>query len=177
MDVPRIEETLGFDRVRKLISDRCSSFYAVRRVEEETFSTDPKEIARRLALTDEMRLIAMFEDSFPTSGYIDCLEFLVPLENSGTLDVLSLGKLGTMLTTLRRLIHFFGGIRDGVYPNLKRMMAPVNAFPEVTRRIDLILDRHGAVKDTASDELYRIRKEIAEKRPRNLRHRHCRQGG
>ena len=163
MDFPRIEEKLGFDRIRKLISDRCSSFYAVRRVEEETFSTSPKEIARRLILTDEMRLIAMFEDSFPTSGYIDCLEFLVPLEKSGSLDVLSLGKLGTMLTTLRRLIHFFGGIRDGVYPNLKRMMAPVNAFPEVTRRIDLILDRHGAVKDTASDALYNIRKEIADK--------------
>ena len=163
MDFPRIEEKLGFDRVRRLIADRCSSFYAVRRVEGETFSTDPKEIARRLALTDEMRLIVMFEDTFPTSGYIDCLEFLVPLEKSGTLDVLSLGKLGTMLTTLRRLIHFFGGIKDGVYPYLKRMMAPVNAFPEVTRRIDLILDRHGAVKDTASDELYRIRKEIAER--------------
>ena len=163
MDFPRIEEKLGFDRIRKLISDRCSSSYAVRRVEEETFSTKAEEIARRLVLTDEMRLIAMFEDNFPTSGYIDCLDFLVPLEKSGSLDVLSLGKLGTMLTTLRRLIHFFGGIKDGVYPNLKRMMAPVNAFPEVSRRIDLILDRHGAVKDTASDALYNIRKEIADK--------------
>ncbi len=163
MDFVRTEAKLGFDRVRKLISDRCSTEYAVRRVEEETFSTDPAEISRRLVLTDEMRLIAMFEDTFPTSGYIDCLGFLAPLEKSGSLDVLSLGKLGTMLGTLRRLIHFFSGIKDGVYPNLKRMVAPVNSFPEVSRRIDLILDRHGAVKDTASDELYAIRKEILEK--------------
>ena len=163
MDIPKIEAKLGFDRVRKMISDRCSTAYAAARVEREQFSCDEREIARRLSLTDEMRLVAMFEDTFPTSGYIDCIPFLAPLEKSGAIDVLSLGKLSTMLVTLRRLIHFFGGIKDGVYPGLKRMVAPFNSFPEVQRRIELILDRHGAVKDTASDELYAIRKEIAEK--------------
>ena len=163
MDFSRIEQKLGFDRIRGLISDRCSTEYAASRVEEESFSTDPREISRRLLLTDEMRLIAMFEDSFPTSGYIDCLGFLEPLAKSGSIDVLSLGKLETMLQTLRRILHFFSGVKDGVYPNLKRMVAPYNAFPEVARRIELILDRHGAVKDTASDELYDIRKSISEK--------------
>ena len=163
MEADRLEEKLGFDRIRTLIANRCSTEYAATRVEEETFSTDPREISRRLLLTDEMRLIAMFEDNFPTSGYIDCIGFLEPLEKSGTIDVLSLGKLATMLQTLRRILHFFSGIKDGVYPNLKRLVAPYNSFPEVTRRIELILDRHGAVKDTASDELYTIRKSIAEK--------------
>ena len=36
-------------------------------------------------------------------------------------------------------------------------------FPEVQRRIDTILDRYGEVKDTASDELYSIRKSLREK--------------
>ena len=110
MDVARIESKLGFDQIRSLISDRCSTEYASERVGRESFSTDPSEIRRRLILTDEMRLIAMFEDSFPTSGYIDCLGFLTPLEKSGTLDVLSLGKLKTMLETLRKIIHFFGSV-------------------------------------------------------------------
>ncbi len=160
----RLEGKLGFDRVRTFVADRCSTEYAVARVTEETFSNDPKVIGERLALTDEMRLIVMFEENFPTNGYIDCLDFLMPLENTGyTIDILSLGKLRTMVETVRRLTNFFTSIKDGVYPNLKRMSAPVLSFPEVQRRIDLILDKFGDIKDTASDRLLEIRRTIKAK--------------
>ncbi len=160
----RLESKLGFDRVRTFVADRCSTEYAVTRVTEETFSNDPKVIGERLALTDEMRLIVMFEENFPTNGYIDCLDFLKPLENTGyTIDLLSLGKLRTMVETVRKLTNFFMSIKDGVYPNLKRMSAPVMSFPEVQRRIDTILDKFGDVKDTASDKLLEIRRAIKTK--------------
>ncbi len=159
-----LETKLGFDRVRKSISDRCSTDYAVQRVAEEGFSTDAAEIRKRLLLTDEMRLIVMFEESFPANGYIDCVGFLRILEASGSnIDLLSLGKLRTMLETLRKILAFFAGIKDGVYPNLKRMTSRVVIFPEVQRRIDTILDKYGNVKDTASDTLYDIRKSLKEK--------------
>lgn len=157
----RLEQKLGFDRIRKMISDRCSTEYASERVAAETFSTEKGEIRRRLLLTDEMRLIMMFEDSFPGSGFIDCIGFLKHLENpSSNIDLISLRKLKTMLETLGKAIRFFEGIKDGVYPNLKKMSAPILGFPEVQRRIDGILDRFGEVKDTASDELYSIRRAL-----------------
>lgn len=160
----RLEGKLGFDRVRTFVADRCSTEYAVTRVTEERFSDDPKVIRERLALTDEMRLIVMFEENFPTNGYIDCLDFLKPLEKTGyTIDFLSLGKLRTMVETVRKLTNFFMSIKDGVYPNLKRMSAPVLSFPEVQRRIDQILDKFGDVKDTASDKLLEIRRAIKTK--------------
>ncbi|MBQ2222601.1 MAG: endonuclease MutS2, partial [Bacteroidales bacterium] len=160
----RLEEKLGFDKVRALLSGRCSTDYALQRIAEETFSTKATEIRKRLLLTDEMRLIAMFEETFPTTGYIDALPFLVPLEKDGSsIDLLSLGKLKTLLDTVRRLVHFFSSIKDGIYPNLKRFSAKVMTFPEVLRRIDTILDKFGEVKDTASDELYAIRKSIRDK--------------
>ncbi|MBQ6186181.1 MAG: Smr/MutS family protein [Bacteroidales bacterium] len=160
----RLESKLGFDKVRTMISDRCSTEYAVGRVAEETFSTDPKTIGLRLALTDEMRLIMMFEESFPTNGYIDCLDFLKPLDNPGwNIDLGSLGKLRTMVETVRRLTNFFMSIKDGIYPNLKKMSAPVLSFPEVQRRIDVILDKYGDVKDTASDNLLQIRRSLKSK--------------
>ena len=65
----RLEAKLGFDKVRTAIQDRCSTDYAVARVENEDFCTSGEEIHRRHLLTDEMRLILMFEDNFPTSGY------------------------------------------------------------------------------------------------------------
>lgn len=160
----RLEGKLGFDRVRTFVADRCSTEYAVTRVTEERFSNDPKVIRERLALTDEMRLIVMFEENFPTNGYIDCLDFLKPLEKTGyTIDILPLGKLRTMVETVRKLTNFFMSIKDGVYPNLKRMSAPVLSFPEVQRRIDQILDKFGDVKDTASDKLLEIRRAIKTK--------------
>lgn len=164
MPTDRIEHILGFDRIRKIISDRCSTEYAVERTAAETFSANEKEIRRRLLLTDEMRLIVMFEESFPSNGYIDCVGFLQMLENSSAnIDLTSLGKLRTMLETLRKVSMFFSNIKDGVYPNLKRMVAQIALFPEVQQRIDSILDKFGNVKDTASDGLYDIRRQLKEK--------------
>ncbi len=160
----RLEQKIGFDRIRKIISDRCSTAYAAERTATETFSDNPAHIRKRLLLTDEMRLIMMFEDSFPSGGFIDCIDFLKPLERSSSaIDLLSLRKLKTMLETLRKVTSFFESVKDGVYPNLKRMSSHILNFPEVQRRIEIILDRYGDVKDTASDELYNIRKSLREK--------------
>ena len=160
----RLEQKIGFDRIRQIISDRCSTAYAAERTATETFSTKESQIRKRLLLTDEMRLIMMFEDGFPSGGFIDCIDFLKPLENpSSAIDLVSLRKLRTMLETLRQVTSFFEGIKDGVYPNLKRMSAHVMNFPDVQRRIDSIMDRYGDVKDTASDTLYEIRKSLREK--------------
>lgn len=164
MTEERIEAILGFDRVRKIISDRCSTEYATARTAEENFSTDAREIRQRILLTDEMRMIVMFEESFPSNGYIDCVRFLEILSNEGSnIDLVSLGKLKTMLETLRRITLFFSNIKDGIYPNLKKMVSSIVLFPEVQQRIDTILDKFGNVKDTASDELYDIRRKLKDK--------------
>ena len=160
----RLEQKIGFDRIRQIISDKCSTVYATERAASETFSTKASQIRKRLLLTDEMRLIMMFEDGFPSGGFIDCIDFLKPLEStSAAIDLLSLRKLKTMLETLRKVTNFFEDIKDGVYPNLKRMSAPIMGFPEVQRRIESIIDRYGDVKDTASDALYEIRKSLRDR--------------
>ena len=159
----RLEAKLGFDKVRAAIAARCSTEYAATRVEEEEFSTDGAQIHRRHLVTDEMRPLLMFEENFPTSGYIDAIPFLEPIGKNASIDLLSLGKLRTLLDTLRRTLHFFHTVKEGIYPNLQHMAAGVSAPAEVISRIDSILDRHGEMKDTASDELYKIRRSIKDK--------------
>lgn len=160
----RLEAKLGFDKVRETISNRCQTEYAADRVAGEEFSTDPSEIARRLQLTDEMRLVLMFEDNFPTTGYIDSLPFLEPLLKEGfSLDKFSLAKLGSLLELSRKTSQFFISIKDGVYPELKRLTSKMVSFPEVRRRIESILDKYGEIKDSASDELLHIRQELRAK--------------
>jgi len=160
----KIETKIGFDKIREDIGAHCLSMYAAERVRSEEVSTDENTIRQRLAITDEMRLVMMFEDSFPTTGYIDALDFLKPLERVGAvIDIPSLAKLKTLCDTVRGLLHFFGSIKEGVYPCLQALAAPVRSFPEVHRRIDGILDKYGEIKDSASDALLSIRSELKSK--------------
>ncbi len=160
----RLEAKIGFDKIREIISNRCQTEYATRRVAQEEFSSDENTIKERLALTDEMRLIVMFEDNFPVTGYIDALPFLKPLEKTGSsIDVASLGKLSTLLEISRKINAFFSSIKDGVYPLLKKRAKYINTYPEIRRRIEGILDKYGDIKDSASPELLHIRTELRNK--------------
>lgn len=159
-----LEQKLGFDRVREMVCGRCQSEFASELARNETFSNNEYEIRHRLLLTDEMRLILMFEDNFPTGGYIDSLEFLMPLEQAdSSLDLLSMRKLGTMLDTLSKLVWFFDKSQSGVYPNLKKMTSTISTFPLISHKIETILDRYGNIRDNASEQLASIRRELAAK--------------
>ena len=160
----KIESKLAFDKIRESVAARCSTGYARERAENELVSVEPAEIERRLGLADEMRVILMFETSFPTSGYPDCIPFLIPLRSSlSHIDLPSLVLLRGALDTLRKILGFFDGCKEGQYPLLRDMASAVLSFPEILRRIDEILDKYGEVRDNASQELYSIRRAIRDK--------------
>ncbi len=160
----KIESKLGFDRIREFISARCSTEYARGRVADEEITTFRETIRLRLGLTDEMRVIMMFESSFPSSGFVDAIPFLAPLRGSTSyIDLYSLGQLRASLDLLRKLLHFFDNCEAGKYPLLREMSGGILSFPEVLRRIDHILDKFGEVRDNASEELVIIRRSIREK--------------
>ena len=160
----RLESKLGFDKIRRDIQNRCATDYAADKVASELFCTDAAEIRRRLDLTDEMRLVLMFEENFPTTGYIDSIGFLEALLRAGSsISATNLAKLKTLTDTTRKITVFFSSVKDEVYPNLKNFSKSVRTYPEVTRRIENILDRHGEIKDSASDELFGIRRSLREK--------------
>lgn len=157
----RLEEKIGFDRIRGKIGNYCQTDYALAKCAEEEFLTEKSAIEYKLKITDEMRLILMFEDEFPLSGYIDAIEFLKPLETpSYSIDLQNLRKLRTLTTTLRKVVGFFDDDKKDIYPLLCDMSRSVFVFPEVQRRIDIILDRYGEVRDNASLELLNIRKSL-----------------
>ena len=159
-----LEQKIGFDKVREKISAKCATQYAARKVAAEQMSRDGAEIMFRLRLTDEMRLICLFEDSFPAGGYLDTKEFLLPLQGEGTtIDLPSLRLLRTSLDTLRRILAFFQDCKDDLYPTLRQISASVGYEPEIARRIEHILDRTGDVRDNASPALGEIRRSLKAK--------------
>lgn len=160
----KIEQKLGFEKIREQLMLRCSTNYAKERVKNEKVSHNAQTITKRLVLTDEMRLICMFESGFPQNGFIDSIEFLKPLEieySSITLE--NMNKLYTFVENLRGVLQFFRGTKEGAYLALKAMAEPIMFFPEVSRRIESIIDRFGEVRDNASAELFNIRRQLREK--------------
>ena len=160
----KIEQKLGFEKIKEQLVLRCSTNYAKERVRGEKVSHNARTIGKRLSLTDEMRLICMFESSFPQSGFIDSIEFLKPLEveySSITLE--NMNRLYTFVENLKGVLNFFRTCKEGSYLNLKAMAEPITFFPEISRRIESIVDRFGEVRDNASMELYNIRKSLREK--------------
>lgn len=159
-----LEQKIGFDKVRGLVSARCATQYAARKVESEQISTDQGEIMQRLGLTDEMRLICMFEDSFPSQGFIDTKPFLLHLQAENTsIDLPSLKLLGRSLETLSGILRFFEGCKDDLYPMLRQLSSSVEYYPEIRRAIGRILDSTGEVRDTASPQLAEIRRNLRSK--------------
>ena len=159
-----LEQKIGFDKVRDRIAAKAVTEYARRKVAAEQMSRDPDEIMFRLRLTDEMQLICLFEDSFPAGGYLDTKEFLLPLQAENTsIDLPSLRALRTSLDTLRRILAFFRDCKDDLYPMLRQISASISYDPEISRRIEAILDRNGEVRDNASPELAEIRRTLRSK--------------
>ena len=157
----RIEQKIGFDKVRELAAAKCSTRYGIERAENERFSSDIDIVEKRLNLTDEMRTIILFETSFPSSGYIDSIEFLKPLEvKSSYLVRESVAKLRTSEEVVSKILSFFKNAKEDRYPALKKMSEKIVVFPEIRRRIDIILDRYGEIRDNASPELLEIRRTL-----------------
>jgi len=156
-----LEQKLGFDQIRQSIKIRCSTGYAQQRAETEAVSYNSQTIEKRLALTDEMRLVAMFETKFPQGEFTDCTQFLKALTAEfSCISVENLRRLQNFLESLRQVLSFLKNTKPDQYPNIKQLAAPIQYFPEVSRRIDSILDKNGEIKDSASEELAKIRREL-----------------
>ena len=125
----KIEHKLDFVKIRESVLSGCSTEYAKNRVNSEEISINAKEIELRLTLTDEMRLICLFETSFPSQGFIDCIGFLKPLEiQSGVISLDNLVKLNAFIGVLKEILNFFTNCAPGKYPNLKKEAEPILFF-------------------------------------------------
>jgi len=157
------EQKIGFDRLRAQVEALCTMRAAREALLAQTFSTSRREIEERLALADEMRVLLDMERDFPGGDYPDVDHVVAKLRLEGTfLDTEETATLGRALATVEGIVSFIRR-RERSYPALHARTRSVESFPEIVRRIGQIVDRFGEVKDTASDELLRIRRAIRER--------------
>ena len=166
------EQKIGFDSIRQLLSDRCLSSLGKERVEQMDFLTDFQAMNRALNQVDEFVRIIHEEDSFPDQYFFDVRLSLKRIRVEGLyLEESELFDLCRSLETIRDIVRFFQrtteetddeeAVGQSPYPTLKELSDEVEVFPQLISRIQAILDKYGKIRDNASAELLRIRRELA----------------
>lgn len=160
------EQKIGFDQIRSLLKEHCLSTLGQERVDETTFSDQLETIERQLNETMEFVRIIQEEDSFPEQYFFDVRPSLRRIRVEGMyLDELEVFDLRRSLETINsivRFLHWEEAESDNYpYPALQALAGDVAVFPQLIGAIDRILDKFGKIKDNASVELLRIRREIA----------------
>lgn len=156
------ESKIGFDTLRSLLTEKCGSHSGRELATSMSFSGDPQEVRRRLKQTAEM--VSLIKESAPVPGSViyDVAPWLTELRAEGNfLPAASLYKLGVMLDTLAQLGSFFSkGKPNSATPALDSLFGHLAGFSHIVSEINRCVDRHGEVKDNASDGLYQVRRSI-----------------
>lgn len=163
------EKKIEFDAIRTMLKELCLCTLGRECVDDMSFLTDYAAIEGRLGETDEFVRLLRVEQNFPNDFYFDVREPLqrirIPGMYMGEEELFalrrSLDTIGRMLSLLRRQSDD-GGVDGAVslYPRLRALAGDVEAFPQIIRAIDAIVDKFGHVKDSASHTLAGIRSEL-----------------
>lgn len=140
-------------------------------VGEMTFSDCYDDINRQLEEVMEFVRILQEEDDFPSQYFFDVRLSLKRVRVEGMyMNEQELFDLRRSLETIRDIVRFLQQSEededgdeapDSPYPALCKLAEDVMTFPQLITRINNILDKFGKIKDNASEELLRIRRELA----------------
>lgn len=160
------EQKIGFDQIRQLLKDKCLSTLGEKRVNEMNFSDHFEEVDELLNQVAEFVRIIQEEDNFPDQFFFDVRPSLKRIRIEGMyMDEQELFDLRRSLETIRDIVRFLQRNdeeeSDCPYPSLKKLAGDITVFPQLITKIDGILNKYGKIKDNASTELSRIRRELA----------------
>lgn len=161
------EQKIGFDQIRQLLQEKCLSPLGEERVMDMDFSDRFEVVEERLNQLTEFVRIIQEEEGFPDQFFFDVRPSLKRVRIEGLyMDEQELFDLRRSLETIRDIVRFLQRKEedeesDSPYPNLRKLAGDIAVFPQLITKIDGILNKYGKIKDNASTELARIRRELA----------------
>lgn len=163
-----IEQKIDFQVIRDGLKGCCMSSLGKERVDAMQWLTHYPTVRDLLARVREM--MAVLTDpalAFPHGEIYDLREALARIRIEGLfMDEAELFSLRKMLDYAGQLERFFSTLDRVKYPllsNSSQSERPIsnNFINNVCHAIDKIIDRYGKMRDNASPELARLRKEIS----------------
>lgn len=159
------EQKTGFDKLREKLKDFCLSPLGISNVERMTFSTVFKTIEFEISEADEFLKIYQYDDPFPAQDYYDLTTELnhIRIENT-CLEQEKMVELKLSLETILRCVEYILRRKKEHYPLLHQRSSQIYIDKEIITKLDHIIDEHGNIRDSASDKLFEIRKQLEQKR-------------
>lgn len=153
-------EDLEFPTVLRQIADRCTTELGKEEALNIQMLGDEATIRFVLGQTAEYLSSLVSDNRIPNHGFdrIDQEIKLLGIENT-TLEIEGFRRIAAICNTIQTHKKFFVKFKD-YYPKLHATAEQLNLEPAISKEIDGIIDRFGEVRDTASDALFSIRREI-----------------
>ncbi|MDE7441129.1 MAG: Smr/MutS family protein [Muribaculaceae bacterium] len=160
------EAKVGFDSIRKYVTDKCQSRLGKDEVSDMAFSSDFVVVRKRLDLVNEMMRILSENLPLPSGGVHDVIPYLAEIKAVGSfMSAERLYKLSSTLEAMAEYETFFRKQIDeetgkARFPALCEEFSEISNFPFLVAEIGKAVNKYGEIKDTASPELYEIRQSI-----------------
>lgn len=165
------ERKIGFSDIRTQLKGKCMSTLGTEWVDQRLkFSRRFSEVSQWLEQAREFAQFATEEDEeIYEPNFFDLRKPLLNLRPDRTyLEEHDLFDLKRSLETVVGIVGFLrktttadsteqAANSAAKYPALLRMAEGVECFPQIIKRIDLILNKYGKIKDTATPELLHLR--------------------
>lgn len=158
----RTYRDLEFHVLKEIMQSYCVGPTAERKVNRLSPVKKTQELIKYLEQTDELTSIRREGETFPRIEFEELNEEIrmLPVKNA-SLPQKSFSRIRFASTLTNSLIYFFNK-REEEYPALSRLFEHVYYTKEIIEEIDQIFDKHGEVKDDASENLAMIRQRISE---------------
>ena len=151
---------LEFDTVLSQLGTHCITGLGKEAIAAIEPIDDEVEIVKDLTLVSEY--VASFdnENSIPNHGFDDLSAeiSLLKIENS-VLEIEGFRRIAAVNETSITLLKFIKKFKE-YYPSLKSLGEEIEVTKEPKQKIDTVIDRFGEIRNNASEELNRIRKQI-----------------
>ena len=157
-----IEQKLGFDKIRELLSQYCISSLGTFYVDKIRFSDDIRLIEKLIRQTAEFQQILRQEGTFPAQNYIDLRAALQKASpERAFLTEEEFFELKLSLQTIADCLTFLHSKAPELYPYLRELSSTVNIDAALLQSLDQVIDERGRIRDSASEALRQIRRRLA----------------
>jgi DNA mismatch repair protein MutS2 len=156
-----IEDKLGFDKIRSIVSTECKTKSGQRALEKLHFSTDQDYLSSERKKFTEMASLSSENLPFPMIAFEDVTALLQQAKVEGIqLAEADFFEIRKIMLTSREIVSFFKKYGSETYSSIFNLAYELFADEHFTKELVRIIDETGKVSDFASPELKQIRKSL-----------------
>ena len=156
------EAKIGFNVIREQIKNLCVSDMGKEYVESIQYSTNFDELTVALEEVFQFQQLLLFDSAFSAQDFHDVRPLLKTIRLEGAfLEVDELAQVRGMLQAIvHTVVYFRVKNEEEKYPRLWHLCKDILLEKSLLESINKVIDPKGQLRDGASEELRRIKREI-----------------